>query len=76
MEFEISIYVEVRDPILLAASALNQLVKDGLSVGEAEGHVYDDDGEPNIGNCLIAVADLGISWPGTSIHESQAARLR
>ena len=72
MMYEVSMSVNVVNESDLLDSAIRTLVKsDGLTEEQAK-ELLIEDGEIDVSNCLKAVVDPGVSWPGTSIIETSA----
>lgn len=74
MTVEVSIWVEVTDPEEFYAAALAKCQEDGLSEDEARELLMLDpeEGDVDHAKCIQTLADPGMSWPGTTIHDSTA----
>lgn len=73
--YSFNLSVEVEDVDTLFNSALNHTTQvDGLTPEEAR-EILLDDGKIDVGACLQALFDPGVSPAGTAIVESEAVRL-
>lgn len=67
--YNVAINVEVNDERELFIAAMERATNEGASYDDALGMLKPDD-EIDVRACLIMLADPGMSWPGTTIHET------
>jgi hypothetical protein len=72
--YQVTVDVEVTDVGQLLRAATQKALEDGMTLDETSQMLFPG-GDLDIAACVLCLADPGLSWPGTHIHDCEVATL-